>query len=442
MKADVILSQGSPKRALRFYQKALQAYKKDISIYQQIAICYTEVSKLSLTEWKLFKQEVTDAVKTVANETVVDEISQTLYGPGAVSYAFYLISEALQNYREAWSYLFQANKLSTNLAVVHDVISQRQSIAKAVMRIFTKDFFSSVDFKTVNPTFYPVFIVGMPRSGSTLLESILFSHSSIFTIGEESVLTPNLNIFVNDVFEKLPRSAEDDDDDGTESTHFYDRFQQGIITLHKEKSLKGLLLQHSTSNFNEMISVAQAYLGKTSKKHQMIQQMSRIVDKNLNNILNIGLIHLLFPNAVVIHTTRDPVETIYSCFKHRFTDVRMQWTNDIQSLYDEYGIYFEVMHHFKDVLPHVIYDVNYEELVRTPENIVRGLLDRISVSWEPSVLHHHLINRTVTTNSFLQVRSPITSNFIGKSKFYYPALKNTIEKLKTLIDARTRPKDL
>lgn len=446
VKADTILFQGFPVQALPFYREALRVYPIDISLYQPIAICHVESQNMTVVGWNRVKKEIMESVNTITSDSKLIKDSQSLFGPGAVSYALHLISEGLQDYRAAWEYLVKANKVSVDIVRARETVTRLRTIADSVIRVFNKEFISSIQLTHASSA-SPIFIVGLPRSGSTLLESILFSHSEIFTIGEESILTTYLDRFVDDIIEKHVESKafqrEDDDDerdegednDSTESEmlNFYDSFVQGVMYLSENKKLKDLLTVHTGNILNEMVEASNVYASKTSKAHRKVRHNNRILDKYLNNFLNIGFIHLLFPNAVIIHTTRNPLDIIFSCFKQRFQNSKLHWTHDLDTMFDGYKIYFDVMQHFRDLLPNTIYDLKHEDLVAEPEKTIRRLLERIDVHWEPTVLEHHSINRSIQTSSYLQVKRSINSSFIGKSKNYYPGLKVIAEKLQKLI---------
>ena len=127
--------------------------------------------------------------------------------------------------------------------------------------------------------------------------------------------------------------------------------------------------------------------------------VKRIVDKMLSNYKNIALIHLIFPEAVILHTMRDPMDTLFSCYTNKFDDDNAMWAHDMTSLVTEYVIYLEIMQHFRNELPRGrIVDVSYESLIASPERVMREIVTSrhvLGLSWDPMVMRYTESNRTV-----------------------------------------------
>ena len=132
----------------------------------------------------------------------------------------------------------------------------------------------------------------------------------------------------------------------------------------------------------------------------------RIVDKTLGNYYHVGLIHLLFPNARIIHCVRDPMDICWSMYRHRFNG-GLDYCYDQTALGRYYCRYSQFMQHWHSVLPNRIHDVRYEELVREPETVIRGLLEYCNLGWEDSCMAFHRTKRTIITHSMSQVRMPL-----------------------------------
>jgi tetratricopeptide (TPR) repeat protein len=219
----------------------------------------------------------------------------------------------------------------------------------------------------------PVFIVGMPRSGSTLLEQILASHSRVFGAGE-------INDFAK-VVASLPAASEN--------------LQTRISALSDDD------LRHLGQRYVESI---------TAKS----PRATRIIDKMLSNFAYVGFIHLALPNARIIHACRDPVDTCLSCFSLLFGDDQPA-TYDLAEVGRYYRAYAALMRHWQSVLPAgVMLDIRYEDVVADVEEQARRLIAHCGLEWEDRCLSFHETQRPVHTASVTQVRRPIYRSSVGR----------------------------
>jgi Flp pilus assembly protein TadD len=226
----------------------------------------------------------------------------------------------------------------------------------------------------------PVFIVGMLRSGSTLVEQILASHPRVFGGGELKLFGKAL----------ASLSAE---------------FGEG-------SAFPSITLQMSGTQFR---SLGKRYL---SELKRLAPEAERITDKMPANFLNAGLIHLALPNATIIHTIRDPTDTCLSCFAKLFDEAQLH-TYDLSELGRYYRSYSRLMSHWRSVLPpERILDVRYEELVDDLEGIARRIVSHCGLPWDSRCLDFHRTERPVRTTSALQVRRPIYKDSVGRSRPY------------------------
>jgi hypothetical protein len=148
--------------------------------------------------------------------------------------------------------------------------------------------------------------------------------------------------------------------------------QAGAVREAVAKTAKMLLKKMS----------AQAAAMGARKEQEGEAKVTRLVDKMLFNYRNIGFIHLIFPRAIILHTVRDPMDTLLSCFTHKFDDKGLEWAFDEQSLVEQFRQYLTIMAHFRKELPGRVIDVNYEDLVRQPEEHVRSLIvDKLGLPW-------------------------------------------------------------
>ena len=160
-------------------------------------------------------------------------------------------------------------------------------------------------------------------------------------------------------------------------------------------------------------------------------RVTRVVDKTLRNSRNLAQILLLFPNATIIHTTRSPMDTLWSCMQHHFGSPNMVYTLHEASLAEEYDLYRQVMAHWSKSLPAGrVIEVRYEDLVCRPEDTMRRVLDHMKLPWHEAVLCHHEKDRKqVKTASALQVRRSVYTTSIGAWERYAAQLEPLAKRL-------------
>jgi len=242
-----------------------------------------------------------------------------------------------------------------------------------------------------DPSPLPVFIVGMPRSGTTLIEQILASHSAVFGAGERE----DLNQAVLARFGPRDAAAT---------------FPECLSTVTPET-----LRQFATHYLEGIIERA--------------PRARRIVDKMPLNYLFVGLIHLALPNARIIHAVRDPVDTCFSCFSLLFAG-HQPFAYDLGELGRYYRAYEALMAHWRSVLPHgVMIDVNYEDVVADLETQARRMLTHCDLDWQPQCLDFYKTPRGVRTASSTQVRQPIYRHAIGRWRRYEEFLQPLLQAL-------------
>ncbi len=221
-----------------------------------------------------------------------------------------------------------------------------------------------------DPTDLPVFIVGMPRSGTTLVEQIAASHSKVVGAGE-------LNDIANYVT-ALGKPPEQ-----------WDR-----------ESISQMALRHK-------FKLMDLSLGA-----------SRVIDKMPANIMNLGLIATFFPNARVIFSLRDPRDNCLSCYFQMFVKHKLMFTYDLVHCATQYLEQERLRAHWQKALPLRMMTIQYEELVGDLEGQSRRLIDFLGLPWEPACLDFHKTERPVLTASFWQVRQPLYSSSVGRWKNY------------------------
>jgi tetratricopeptide (TPR) repeat protein len=241
------------------------------------------------------------------------------------------------------------------------------------------------------PSSVPVFIVGMPRSGTTLIEQILASHPMVFGGGE----TKHLNQAVKNI----------------------QRRRGGA------QSFPDLALTMTSDDVRDLGAYYLAEIGRKAPA------ATRITDKMPMNFIFAGLIHLALPNAVIIHAQRDPVDTCLSCFSKLFAD-NQNHTYNLAELGRYYRHYWMLMAHWRCVLPRGrILDVRYEDVVTDLEGQARHIIAHCGLEWDARCLSFHQTERPVRTSSAAQVRQPIYRRSVGRWRPYEPFLRPLLAEL-------------
>ncbi|WJW75197.1 tetratricopeptide repeat protein [Thiohalobacter sp. IOR34] len=239
----------------------------------------------------------------------------------------------------------------------------------------------------------PIFIVGMPRSGTSLVEQILASHPEVFGAGELAE--------IGQIAKAL----------GERRGQPYPLFLDGLEQ-------------------DEVDKAAARYLSFLEEKDATTRH---VTDKMPGNFMYLGLIALLFPDARVIHCVRDPLDTCLSCYFLDFFEA-LPWSYRLEDLATYYKGYERVMTHWKAVLPMPVLDVQYEALVRDPEPNIRKLLEFCELEWNDACLRFHETKRTVATASYDQVRRPLYTSSIGRWKRFARHIGPLIEALGKSLD--------
>ena len=244
----------------------------------------------------------------------------------------------------------------------------------------------------------PVFIIGMPRSGTSLVEQILASHPQVHGAGELPTL--------GEIMASLP-----------------------LTNWANGKTYPGCLDSLGAAEADQL---AAAYLSTISAIND---QARYVTDKMPTNFVLLGLIATLFPECHVIHCTRDPLDTCLSCYMTDFV-LGQPFTHDLTDLGAFYRDYHRLMVHWKTVLRYPMIEVNYEQLVGDMENQTRRLLTLLDLPWDARCLRYYENKRVVRTASRYQVRQPIYSSSIGRWKHYE---KHLSELISAMGPARRQP---
>lgn len=272
---------------------------------------------------------------------------------------------------DAFSHYAAANRLRLGETKYDE--SSQDDIFAAIRSVFSRQYFEESDVRG-SDSVLPIFIVGMPRSGTTLVEQIISSHPRVHGAGELK--------HIKHIAQGLSNGA------GGQA-----RYPWNVSSLTNEKAT----------------SLANEYLAKL---RQHSDDAIHITDKLPANFLYLGLIVTLFPRARIIHCKRHPIDVCLSCFFQSFREV--DYSFDLAHLGRYYIRYAELMAHWRDVLPAQLLEVSYEELVEDQERVSRWLIDHCGLDWDERCLEFHKNDRSVNTASFYQVRRPMYSSSVNR----------------------------
>lgn len=329
------------------------------------------------------------------NDPQIETIQRLMSNPNIeyqnqmqLNFALAKIYEDLEEYGTSFDYLKAGNNLKKKQ--LNYTIENDKKIFSEVMEIFKSVPEMDIDNSPYTCSVRPIFIVGMPRSGTTLVEQILASHSKVHGAGEmetfERMMQP---IMVN----SFNRCTDD---------------SKTALRLNESKSLrKGYLEEILKTGVSEPV----------------------ITDKMPTNFKWIGYIFTAFPEAKIIHVTRDPRATCWSIYKHYFSSKGNGYAYDLDQLADFYHLYQNIMAFWQQLFPGRIYELNYETLTENQEKETHKLLSYCDLEWERECLEFYKTQRSVRTASADQVRKKMYTGSSTAWKMYEPQLKKMIEAL-------------
>ena len=269
------------------------------------------------------------------------------------------------HFDEAWQLLHATNKAH---AVSYD-FNTRVELVDATLAAFCEIADSGV--RSTNDSTQPVFIVGMPRSGTSLTEQILQSHAQVYGLGETPLLAQTC--------------------DGLHPAAFN---------------------QASSEQLNAM---AEDYLAKASAQ---CRDARIITEKTPHHFLYLGAIERMFPNARIIHCSRNPLDTLLSCYFQDFASAELAYTYDLKALAAFYKQYQRVMSHWREHLQLPVFELQYESLVSDQEKVSRELVEFLGLDWDPACLEFHKSRRTVRTSSYAQLRQSLYDRSVDRHRNY------------------------
>lgn len=299
--------------------------------------------------------------------------------------------EDLEDYTQAFGHLKSGNDLRSR-EFNYDIASDA-ALVQSIMKAFSRDAISRlrINAETSNR---PIFIVGMPRSGTSLVEKILASHSEVHGAGELDYMF------------------------GLGTSRFL-----GESNNFQYQSLDS----YAQNTFEE---VGKTYLERT---RLLNDEASRITDKMPFNMMMIGLIKIAMPNAKIVHCVRDARDTCLSVFKQNFTTGNYRFAYDLKTVAQFHNLYSALMRHWHEIMPDSIYDISYESLTQDPEHEIRKLLSACDLEFQESCVNFDKTEAVVKTASAFQVRQPMYTSSVGLWEQYEEFLGPMLDELKVVL---------
>jgi tetratricopeptide (TPR) repeat protein len=366
--AGALLEEGKPAEAVAHCREALRLEPHNALAYGHIVSLAAE-GHCGLTEGDL------QAMKDLASDGRLPR-----HEASHLAFALAEVLDRRGEYDEAFRYCDQANRLQREALKEQGRAfdpDAHQRLIDALIAAFTPDYFQAVHSFGVDAEL-PVFIVGMPRSGTTLVEQILASHPLAFGAGE-----------LRDM----------------------DRLR---TTLEERVGAPG--------GFPACIARADRQLIRTLAEQHLERlarlggQAVRVINKMPDNTLYLGLIATLFPRARIIHCRRNAVDVCLSCYFQHFKSI--MYASSLEDIGLYYRQYERLMAHWHAVLPLQLHEVVYEELVANQEPLSRDLIAFCGLDWNDRCLAFHKNRRPVQTASKLQVRRPLYASAVGRWRRY------------------------
>ncbi len=409
--AVIRMAQSDVKEALRLTEKALKLNPSP-QILNRIGVLFMDAGQLDrareylsqsvarkpdyiegyyhLKQLRKFTQGEIDALLKIESE-------QKISLEEKIRLDFTLGNALLENGNvdEGFSRLADGNFLKR--ATYQFSIDNLEKYFDSMISLFSEDVVKRLRGKPPVDRNIPIFIVGLPRSGSTLVDQIISSHPDVSSMGESKALPACIPVFPN---EEIPN---------------YFAANAPSVTRKFVDALNPELLDDIAKKYR---SISAPFAETTN----------HVIDKMLFNFAWVGLLRLAFPESKIVHTVRDPVDTGFSMWKLLFTD-DIPWSSDLKEIGRYTRAYQKLMAHWHRLFPGEIYDLSYETLVADQEGESRKLLEFCRLPWTDHVLNFHETERSVQTASSAQVRKPIYKDSVKKWKKYEKQLKPLIDAL-------------
>ena len=446
-KAKLLIGLSRGEDAIELLHTALKINNLNLDMYLPLVLVYKEFDSLNQTEWvSLIRRVEVTLEQQVRKKGILADSESAFSSSNSVGrdvyWALFEAYDKIGEYSNAWKYLekahkyvvdFQSKKSRTVERPPRDTLKSEEVLLQHILGKLSNDIAQDSHLVGRNAVIDPIFVVGMPRyapessfviaidrlilfsrrrSGAEAAGLILCSHTDVFCDGEDSIFS------------------------GLE----YSMLKRNIVAMFMEADdanaarLVGNVIRAFRENF---INRTYGQLG--GKQYHQYKKL--FIDTSLSNYRNFRLIKLVFPDAIIVHVVRDPMDTLLSCFRFQYHSFETEWAATGADLLEEYVDYLKVMNFFRQGYPESILEVSYEALVYNTEEIMKALLKFIGGSWDDTsglnvIPYNNSVLYSFMTKNFLRVGSEFRRHGIGSWKNYFQQTshirENTIKKLSIL----------
>ena len=401
---------GKIEEGIKILEKLKNENKTD-DLFNQLALMY-EVSgnieksnQYLLESFKLNQNNYAMLVKLMDNDVLTenelnysleerfnDNQFDSLVEKSNLARCLYIAFNKKKNYELAGKYLVESNKLRDEV-LKYEIKKDEYFVNKIIKNFDT----NKIDIKTqqTDNEITPIFIVGMPRSGTTLTEQILASHSKVHGGGELDYVRNSLEI--DGVYDLSKQQA--------------DQIIKKLLSLDDEKWRE----------------IGNKYLDNLKRINP--NNKSYITDKMPHNFMMCGIINKMLPHAKIIYCYRDPMDNCFSLYRNTFAKSGHGYSYDQDKLVFHYNLHIKLMKHWKNILGNKILLLKNETLIDDQKGVTSKLLDHCNLEWEDTCLEFYKTERDVRTISLRQVRNPINKNSLGVWKKYIGSFNKMSESL-------------
>ena len=378
--ADAYNNIGINEKQLNKDDNAIKSFESAISVDPNFADAYFNLSLFK--DYTLSKNQVTKMQSIL----IADGVSQS--DLISINFALAKVNEGLDNQDEFLRYLHEGNRLrKKELNYSIDTAHKLFSIIYENFNLLPNS--NNQSLKNITPTKRPIFILGMPRSGTSLVEQIISSHKEVFGAGE-------INTLITPILEKM-------------------------LSNEKDKNI---------FSDKDLLSMRKKYLNSLA---QLSTSANVITDKTPANFQYIGIILSMFPDAKIIHLKRDPRAICWSIYQSNWYENGYRFSYNMDDLVTFYGLYSKLMDFWHKKFPEKIYDVCYEDLTTNQEEETKKLLEYCELDWDENCLNFHKNKRPVKTASSFQVRQKMYQGSSEAWKKYESHIKPLIDGLKPFL---------
>ena len=374
---------------------SIKSYEKAIELRPDYADAHNALSTI-----KKYKKNDSQAIKM---KSLIENNNLSLSEKISLNFALANVNEDLKNSKDFFYYLNEANRLNKKKS--NYSFEKDKEILSKIRDIFEKTNSKVAKSSLKNETLSPIFIIGMPRSGTSLVEQILSSHKEVFGAGE-------LDFLSKSIFSEIQNEINDNED-------FESISKKSILSL-------------DSSDFHKIIS--KNFINKIRNRYYSSIGSFDIsenifTDKMPLNFRFVGFIISAFPDAKIVHLKRDSIATCWSIYKHYFKSNGNGYSSSMDDLALYFNIYRDLMDFWHKKFPNKIYDISYEGLTLNQEEETRKLLNFCGLDWDENCLNFYKNSRAVQTASGLQVREKMYQGSSDAWKKYKKYLEPLISKL-------------